>query len=219
MAGALLAVGFLPVFAGFGSANAGLIAAGQAAAASPGVLIADSPVVAYYSGKAPVEIEGSRALPAGRAEAIAWMAAHGVTDLVLEDISYYRATQVFPDLAAGQAGGPFAPLGDQASYRFAGAKAIYAYRFGAGLQTYSIRPGLDSTILAPPPQGKTAPLAKGASLRLLGVSAAGEGMGFGVPIVHYADGWVYPRAATATTTDQSTPDATAWKRTSQLDKL
>jgi hypothetical protein len=46
---------------------------------------------------------------------------------------------------------------------------------------------------------------------------SGEGMGFGVPIVHYADGWVYSR--TATTVDLSTPAATIWKRTYSLDEI
>jgi hypothetical protein len=98
-----------------------------------------------------------------------------------------------------------------------GGKTAYAYRFGAGLLTYSLRPGVNATILAPPAQGKTTPLAKGASLQLLGACTTGEGMGFGVPIAHYADGWVYPR--TATTVDQSTPDRTVWKRTYELDEI
>jgi len=42
-------------------------------------------------------------------------------------------------------------------------------------------------------------------------------MGFGVPIVHYSDGWVYSR--TATTVDLSTPTATVWKRTYTLDEI
>jgi len=215
----MLAIGFLPVFAGFGAANAGLAMAGRAATGSPGVLMTDSPVVAYFSGKPPADIEGSRALPADRDLAISWMQAHGVTDLVLEDISYYRATQVFPELATGQAGGPFAPLGDQSSYEVPGGKLAYAYRFGAGLQTYSLRPGLDSTILAPPARGKTAPLAKGAGFVLMGQPITGEGMGFGVPIVHYADGWVYPGSGSAVTVDQSTPSETVWKRTYELDTI
>ena len=51
--GALLAVAFLPVFATFAAGNNGLIAAGQAAGANPGILVTDSPVAAYYSGKSP----------------------------------------------------------------------------------------------------------------------------------------------------------------------
>src|SRR5207245_982077 len=96
--GALLAVAFLPVFAGFAAGNAGLIAAGKVASNSSGLLVTDSPAVAFYSRKAPIEITGSQALPAGREAAIAWMRGHGVAAVVLEGISYYRATSTFPDL-------------------------------------------------------------------------------------------------------------------------
>jgi hypothetical protein len=65
--------------------------------------------------------------------------------------------------------------------------------------------------------GKTASLAKGITLTVAGQSAAGEGMGFGVPIVHYPDGWVYSR--TATTVDLSTPSNAIWKRTYQLNEI
>jgi cellulose synthase/poly-beta-1,6-N-acetylglucosamine synthase-like glycosyltransferase len=215
-AGGLLAVAFLPVFAGFASDNAGLLVAGKAASGSPGMLVTDSPVVAYYSGKPPADITGSQHLPAGRADAIAWMAAHNVSDLVLENISYYRATGVFPELASGRAGPPFEPLGRQSSYQVAGGKTVYAYRIGAGLSMQSVFPGVDAVISAPPGQGKTAPLAKGLSLKVLGAGAAGEGMGFGVPIVHYPDGWVYSRTAT---TDISTTANASWKRTYELDEI
>src|SRR4029077_3474910 len=99
--GALLAVAFLPTFASFAAGNAGLIAAGRAATGDHGMLVTDSPVVAFYSGRAPSEISGSQALPADRQEAIAWMETHRVTAVVLEGISYYRATSTFPDLASG----------------------------------------------------------------------------------------------------------------------
>src|SRR6266852_7353222 len=121
-------------------------------------------------------------------QAIAWMKTHGVTDLVLEDISYYRATEVFPDLAAGRLSPPFAPLGPQDGYQVAGGKTVHAYRFGAALEMQSIWPGLDAVIGPADGEGKTAPLAKGLVLKIAGQSAAGEGMGFGVPIVHYPDG-------------------------------
>jgi len=42
-------------------------------------------------------------------------------------------------------------------------------------------------------------------------------MGFGVPIVHYPDGWVYSRAAPPY--DVSTNTATIWKRTYSLDEI
>ena len=54
-------------------------------------------------------------------------------------------------------------------------------------------------------------------LEVAGGEVAGEGMGFGVPIVHYPDGWVYSR--TATTVDVSTATSTVWKRTYQLDEI
>ena len=213
----LIAVAFIPVFASFAADNAGLIAAGRAAAGGSGVLITDSPVVAFYSGRAPSQIEGSQVLPLNRLDAIAWMSSHGVSDVVLEDISYYRATVLFPDLASGHATPPFEPLGEQTQYQVGGGKPVYAYRFGTALMTQSIYPGVDACIEGAPGEGKTAPLAKGVVLEVAGQDVAGEGMGFGVPIVHYPDGWVYSR--TATTVDISTATNTVWKRTYQLDEI
>ena len=210
-ASGLFAIAFLPVFASFASDNAGLISAGQAASGAPGVLITDSPVAAYYSHKRPADITGSQSLPSGRADAIAWMAAHHVTVLVLEDISYYRATAVFPDLAAGQVGTPFASLGDQKSYQVPNGKPVYAYKVGP-----AILPGV-TVDTAAPAIGKTAPLAKGLGLRVGDLDAVGEGMGFGVPIVHYRDGWVYPRSQA--TVDLSTAARASWKRTFSLDEI
>jgi hypothetical protein len=216
-AACLLAVAFVPVFAGFAADNAGLVAAGKAASGSAGLLITDSPVVAYYSGKQPVQIAGSQSLPLDRAQAIDWMHSHGVTELVLERISYYRATTVFPDLASGRPSPPFESLGEQSRYQFNGGKAVYAYRLGAALALQSIYPGVDASIAAPPAEGKTAPLAKGVTLRVGSRDVAGEGMGFGVPIAHYPDGWVYAR--TDTTVDVSTSSNAIWTRTFQLDEI
>jgi cellulose synthase/poly-beta-1,6-N-acetylglucosamine synthase-like glycosyltransferase len=213
----LIAVAFLPAFAGFASDNTGLIAAGNAVSRGSGVLITDSPVVAFYSGRMPSQIAGSMALPPNRQDAIAWMTAHGVTDVVLEGISYYRATALFPDLASGHAAAPFEPLGEQAHYQVAGGKPVYAYRFGTALLSQSIYAGVDASTESAPGEGKTAPLAKGLVLEVAGKQVAGEGMGFGVPIVHYPDGWVYSR--TATTVDVSTATSTVWKRTYQLDEI
>jgi hypothetical protein len=126
-ASGLLAVAFLPVFLGFAANNAGLVAAGKAAGGS-GVLVTDSPVAAFYSGKPPSALAGSRNLPADREQAIAWLHANGVTELVFENISYYRATTVFHDLAAGNASPPFEPLGEQSSYQVPRGKSVYAYR-------------------------------------------------------------------------------------------
>jgi hypothetical protein len=214
-ASGLLAVGFLPVFAGFASDNAGLVAAGKAASVGPGLLVTDSPVVAFYSGKRPSDITGSQVLPGDRARAIDWMRSHSVGTVVLEGISYYRATSLFPDLASGRASLPFEPLGEQAQYQVPGGKPVFAYRLGADLQMQSIYPGVAACIEGAPGPGKTAPLAKGVVLEIGGRNAAGEGMGFGVPIVHYSDGWVYSR--TATTVETST--ATSWQRVYQLDEI
>jgi len=216
-ASGLIAVAFLPAFASFAADNTGLIAAGRAAAGTQGLLITDSPVVAYYSGRPPSQIAGSQTLPAGREQAIDWMSSHGVTDVVLENISYYRATSLFPDLASGHATPPFAPLGEQAQYQVAGGKPVYAYRLGTALLTQSIYPGVDASIEGASGEGKTTPLAKGVVLEIAGKDVAGEGMGFGVPIVQYPDGWVYSR--TATNADLSTAGTTVWKRTYQLDEI
>jgi hypothetical protein len=216
-AGALLTVAFMPVFLSFAADNSGLIAAGRAAASEKGLLITDSPVVAYYSGRQPAEIAGSQVLPPDPQMAIGWMNANRVNALVIEDISYYRATSVFPDLASGRASRPFANLGEQARYQVPGGKRVFAYRFGSELQTQSIYPGVAACVEGELGTGKTAPLAKGIVLEVTGVEAAGEGMGFGVPIVHYADGWVYAR--TATTEDVSTLTTTTWERTYSLDEI
>jgi cellulose synthase/poly-beta-1,6-N-acetylglucosamine synthase-like glycosyltransferase len=213
----LIAVAFLPVFASFAADNEGLIAAGRAAGGLTGLLVTDSPVVAFYSGKPPAEIAGSQQLPLDPALAIDWMRGHGVTELVVEDISYYLATIVFPDLAVGRPSPPFESLGQQSSYQTYGGKPVYAYRLGAALSLQSIYPGVDATIAPAPGQGKTAPLAKGMSLKVAGSDVAGEGMGFGVPIVRYSDGWVYSR--TSTTVDASTASSAVWKRTFQLDEI
>jgi hypothetical protein len=85
------------------------------------------------------------------------------------------------------------------------------------LLTQSIYPGVNACVEGALGAGKSAPLAKGLVLEIAGNDAAAEGMGFGVPIVHYPDGWVYSR--TATTDDLSTPASTIWRRTYQLDEI
>jgi len=203
----LLAVGFLPVFASFAQDNAGLIAAGQAVSGSSGTLVTDSPVVAFYSHKPPAQISGSQVLPLDRPSAVDWLQAHGVSALVIENISYYRAAVVFPDLSAGRPSPPFASLGNENAFQVAGGKTVYAY----DLNTWSFPAS------SPPGEGKTAPLARGLTLRIAGSNVAGEGMGFGAPIVQYSDGWVYSR--TSSTVDLSTANTVVWKRTFQLDEI
>jgi len=214
---ALLAVAFVPVFSSFAADNAGLVAAGRASSGSPGMLLTDSPVAAYYSGKKPSEITGSRVLPVDRAQALEWMRTHRVGTLVLEDISYYRATLVFPDLAHGSAAPPFATLGAEGRYQVSGGKTVYVYSFGAARTFESVYPGVDADITPMPAEGKTAALAKGVALRVDSTQVTGEGMGFGVPIVHYGDGWVYSR--TVGDVDLATTSAVVWRRTFQLDEI
>ena len=48
----------------------------------------------------------------------------------------------------------------------------------------------------------------------MGPAATGEGMGFGVPIVYYPDGWVYARTATTVQVGPS-----AWQRTFELNEM
>ncbi len=194
-ASGLLAVAFVPVFFGFAAAGSPLVAAGRAAANRPGMLMTDSPTVAFYSGQAPERITGSRALPATPPGAAAWLREHDVTTLVLEDISYYRATAVFPNLAAGAPQPPFLPL--YRSPGVYGSKPVFAYR---------VVPGFG---LEPASQGKSAELAKGVTL---GPAGTGEGMGFGVPIVHYPDGWIYSRTSTTVELNPA-----LWRRTFVLD--
>ena len=196
---AMLAVAFLPIFSSFADANSGLVAAGRAVAGSSRMLLTDSPTAAYYSGRQPAEITGSQALPAGRTQALAWMRSHGVSMLVVENISYYRATELFPDLAQGKPTMPFVSAGPIDAYRVSGGKAVFAYRL------------LPDLTLDPASPGKTAPLAKGLTM---GTAGTGEGMGFGVPIVRYRDGWVYSRTSSTVATT-----ATSWKRTFQLDEM
>ncbi len=145
------------------------------------------------------------------------MTLHQVRDIVLEAISYYPATGLFPDLATGHATPPFKPLGEEAQYQVAGGKPVFAYRLGAALQTQSIIPGIAACIEGDAGPGKIAPLARGIVLEVGGNEVSGEGMGFGVPIVHYPDGWVYSR--TATNEDRSTATSTIWKRTYAMDEM
>ncbi|HEY4028423.1 MAG TPA: glycosyltransferase [Candidatus Dormibacteraeota bacterium] len=219
-AGAAVAVtaAFIPVLTGLAADNRGLIAAGTNASAVPGALLTDSPAAAYWSHKPPSQIYGSRVLPANRDAALGWMQSRNVGGLVLENIDYYRAHQVLPDLVAGRASAPFIPLGEQATYTVPGGKTVTVY----DLRPMRSRPlfgditvGLDLGQAAQ--RGKTAPLTKGLLIQRGGADVSGEGMGLGVPIAHYADGWHY--AGSGTVLDLSTPGATAWRKTFDLDTV
>src|SRR5256885_14489757 len=98
-----------------------------------------------------------------------------------------------------------------------GGKAVYAYGLDGACLVQQLYPGVDASIWPAPSEGKTAPLAKGVALRVGSILVTGEGMGLGVPIVHYPDGWVYAR--TFSDVELSTTGATVWKRTFHLDEI
>jgi cellulose synthase/poly-beta-1,6-N-acetylglucosamine synthase-like glycosyltransferase len=217
-AAVVVAAAFVPVLNGLAADNRGLVEAGTTASVIPGALLTDSPAAAYWSHKPPSQIYGSQVLPADRGAAITWMQSHGVGGLVLEDIDYYRAHQVLPDLVAGHGAAPFSAVGDESTYTVPGGKTVTVFHLGS----FSSRPLFGDVTLGldpgqAPQRGKTAPLAKGLLIQRRGADLAGEGMGLGVPIARYADGWHYPGSATIE--DLSTPGAAVWRKTFDLDTV
>ena len=99
---------------------------------------------------------------------------------------------------------PFVALGDQASYTVPGGKTVTVYDLGP------MRSGSlfgDVTVgLSVPARGKTAPLEKGLVISRGGLDLAGEGMGIGLPIARYADGWHYASSASV-----AVPLSSNWK--------
>ena len=217
-AATLLAIAFVPVVAGFSAANRGLLAAGAATRGYPGPLLTDSPAAAYASGRPPAELIGSRGLPAGYEPAVEWLRGHRVSTVVLEDIDYYRATSVLAGPSRGVATPPFQELGEQGSYNPPGGKHTYAFRlppqrFCAWLGPVAL---IDVDPAHQPATGKSARLEKGAILEnAAGAGLAGEGVGFGVPLVRYPDGDFF--AGDAQTTDLSVAGAPAWRKVFDLD--
>ena len=219
-AAGLLAIAYVPVINGLGEENRGLVAAGDATRAYGGVLLTDSPVAAYASGRRPSQIVGSRALPGDYDGAVSWLRDRHVSSLVLEDIDYYRASSVLRGPAGGSATAPFQPIGTESAYNVRGGKIAYVYSLSP--ERYCV--WLGSVALADvdpkgqPAQGKTAGLQKGVALEKPSrARLAGEGMGFGVPIVQYPDGWVYSR--TAQTVDLSGGGVYSWRKTFDLNLL
>ncbi len=218
-AAGLVTMAFLPVLAGFSAIDRGLVAAGRAAAGQPGALLTDSPVAAFYSGKQPDRIFGSRDLPAGQLAATGWLQQRMVGAVVTEDIGYYRLTAVFPELVRGAPVAPFRPLGSEAAYTVPGGKRAFAY----SLQPERFCAWVTDSALAEigpaeqPRVGKTAGLAKGLVLETANGLLAGEGMGFGVPLVRYPDGDYF--GGSATVVDISTPEQPGWVKTFELDRL
>ncbi|HEY8812152.1 MAG TPA: glycosyltransferase [Candidatus Dormibacteraeota bacterium] len=172
-----------------------------------------------YSGKQPDRIFGSRDLPAGQLAATGWLQQRMVGAVVTEDIGYYRLTAVFPELVRGAPVAPFRPLGSEAAYTVPGGKRAFAY----SLQPERFCAWVTDSALAEigpaeqPRVGKTAGLAKGLVLETANGLLAGEGMGFGVPLVRYPDGDYF--GGSATVVDISTPEQPGWVKTFELDRL
>ncbi|HEX6349521.1 MAG TPA: glycosyltransferase [Candidatus Dormibacteraeota bacterium] len=217
-AAGLLAVAYLPVFTSFAAGNQGLLRAGAASGRVPGRLLTDSPAAAFASHKPPGQISGSQALPLQPDPALAWLADRGYTSLVVEDIDYYRATEVFSGLAAGSAVPPFQSLGQEADYRAPGGKAVYAYTLRPP-EFRSLLAGDVAACLHPdaqPAAGKTASLQKGLILERGSMSLAGEGMGFGAPVIEVGGTWYFP--GSADTADISAGGQIVWRKIFQLDR-
>jgi cellulose synthase/poly-beta-1,6-N-acetylglucosamine synthase-like glycosyltransferase len=220
VAAGLVAVAFLPVLAGFSAIDRGLAEAGRVAGTQPGSLLTDSPVAAYYSGKPPSQVYGSQALPSDPAVATGWLHDRMGSTVISEDIDYYRLTTVFPGLADGsRPPPPFRPLGDQAAYNVAGGKPAHVYSLPPEQFCTWVTDGaqVDLSPTEQPGRGKTAGLQKGLVLESPSGNLAGEGMGFGAPLVRYPDGDYF--SGTATTVDVSSPGHLAWVKSFQLDRL
>ena len=214
VAGAAVAAGlYLPVLTGLAADNRGLRAAGQAASVVPGELLTDSPAAAYFSHKPPSQIFGSGRLPLDRSEALAALRSKRVGPVVLEDVSYYRATSLFPDLTNGSVAAPFLRAGSERSYTVPGGKKVFVYGLGRG--GANLGSGVSVAVAGNgwPARGKTAPLARGAVLQVGGTEVAGEGLGFGVPIAHFQDGWWF--AAPSAGSLKESPDG-GWTKTFDL---
>lgn len=214
VASAGIALYFIPIFLALSAENAGLVAAGAAAARVPGTLLTDSPVVAYWSRKPVTGIYGSESLPTDHALAVAWLRDKRVGALALENISYYRASAVFPALAAGGAASPpFFRIGAEDAFAVAGGKPVHVYAFGR--PEVGLTPQIGATLGTGswPEEGKTAPLAKGLVLQGGAGEMAGEGLGLGLPIVHFKDGWWFPGPDSSLTVRGST-----WVKSFDLDR-
>jgi cellulose synthase/poly-beta-1,6-N-acetylglucosamine synthase-like glycosyltransferase len=218
-AAGLVTLAFLPVLAGFSAIDRGLVAAGRAAAGQPGGLLTDSPVAAFYSGKQPDRIFGSRALPGEQLAATGWLHQRMIGAVVTEDIGYYRLTSVFPDLVRGLPTAPFGTLGSEAAYSVPGGKRAFAYTLPperlCAWVTDSAQANIDPA--EQPHAGKTAALAKGLVLQTDAGPLSGEGMGFGVPLVRYPDGDYF--SGTSTVVDISTAGRAGWVKTFELDRV
>src|SRR5262249_46322048 len=156
----VVAAAFVPVLNGLAADNRGLQSAGDSARALSGALLTDSPTAAFWSHKPPAAIYGSRVLPTGEGPAVDWLQSHQVGGLVLEDIDYYRAHAVLPDLVRGQVAEPFVAVGkDPGAFTVPGGKRVYVYQLGP-VRPVEVASGTLATVELDnrPARGKTAPL-------------------------------------------------------------
>jgi hypothetical protein len=212
-AAAVVAGLYVPVLNGLAADNRGLVTAGRAAGVVPGQLLTDSPAAAYFSGKPPSQIFGSRELPLDRARALDELRSRRVGPVVLEDVSYYRATSLFPDLAGGSVSAPFLRVGAERTYTVHGGKRVFVYGLGRGGADLGNGVSLAATDGDWPARGKTTQLARGPVLQVRGSDVAGEGLGFGVPIAQFHDGWWF--AAPSAGSLKESPDG-GWTKTYDL---
>src|SRR5207248_1223427 len=128
---------------------------------------------------------------------------------------YYRATSVVPDLAGGRATPPFLAVGGRSAYTVPGGKPVHVYELAR--PAFSLGGGVSLTTDAGawPARGKTAPLAKGPVLARDGADLAGDGLGLGVPLARFSDGWWFPGAGSAF---EVASDGTSWVREYDLDQ-
>jgi hypothetical protein len=98
-------------------------------------------------------------------------------------------------------------------YIVPGGKQVYVYSRGRVVLQTPDGIGVTADQGAWPARTKTAPLAKGPVLLTGGQDVAGGGMGFGVPIAQFADGWWFPGPSS---TFALTPQGDGWIRTYDL---
>jgi hypothetical protein len=104
-------------------------------------------------------------------------------------------------------------VGGERAYTVPGGKRVFVYGLGRGGAALGSGASLAATGGDWPARGKTAALARGAVLQVVGRDVAGEGLGFGVPIAHFSDGWWF--AAPSNGSLKESPDG-GWTQTFAL---
>jgi hypothetical protein len=96
-----------------------------------------------------------------------------------------------------------------------GGKPVHVYELGRPALSLGGGLELQTDANAWPARGKTAPLAKGPVLARNGADAAGEGLGLGVPLGRFSDGWWFPGPESAL---EVGADGRSWVRTYDLNR-